>query len=102
MAAPTCRTRAEYGADTVKTHETPLLYNLDVDPSEQFDLAADRPEIVAELKAVADEHVKTVVRGADQLSAGRAGRGGAGRQGGTGGQGAAGGQGGARQGGGGQ
>jgi arylsulfatase A-like enzyme len=58
------------------------LYNLDVDPSEQFDLASERPELVAELKAFADEHAKTTERGADQLSAGRGGRG-SGRQGGA-------------------
>ena len=57
------------------------LYNLDVDPSEQFNLAAERSDVVAELTRLAQEHVKSVVPGEDQLSPGRGGRG---RQGGRG------------------
>ena len=68
------------------------LYNLDIDPSEQFDFAEARPEVVAELKAIAEEQARTVAPGADQLSAGRGGRGGAGRQGSGARQGGAGGQ----------
>jgi arylsulfatase A-like enzyme len=85
------------GATTVPAPPAMQLYNLDVDPSEQFDLAEERPELVAELKAVAEEQVRTVAPGADQLSAGRGGRGGAGRQGGGARQGGAGGQGGTGQ-----
>jgi arylsulfatase A len=68
-------------AGQAATPPVPQLYNLDEDPSEQFDLAADRPEIVAELTRIADEHRKAVVPGTDQLSAGR-GAGAGGRQGG--------------------
>jgi arylsulfatase A len=57
------------------------LYNLDVDPSEQFNLAAERSDVVAELTRLAQGHVKNVVPGEDQLSPGRGGRG---RQGGQG------------------
>jgi arylsulfatase A len=45
----------------------PLLYNLDQDPSEKFDLAAKHPEVVAELRRIADEHEKTVVPVKDQI-----------------------------------
>ena len=49
-------TRAEYGADTVKAHEPPLLYNVDVDPGEKFEIGAKHPEVVAEIQRLAAEH----------------------------------------------
>jgi arylsulfatase A len=56
------------------------LYNLDTDPSEQFDLATDQPKMVVELTRLAEAHVKSVVSGPNQLGrgtgAGRQGRGG--------------------------
>ncbi|MBD3631147.1 MAG: sulfatase [Cyclobacterium sp.] len=36
--------------------ETPLLYNVNVDPGERFDIAADHPEIIAEIRAVVEAH----------------------------------------------
>jgi arylsulfatase A len=47
---------------------TPQLYNLDEDPSEKFDLAAKRPDVLAELRALADEHAKTVVTVKNQIA----------------------------------
>ena len=47
---------------------TPQLYNLDQDPSEKFDLAAKRPEIVGELRKLADEHTKTVAAVKNQIA----------------------------------
>jgi len=47
--------------------DTPLLYNLDQDPSEKFDLAAKHPEVLADLRRIADEHEKTVVPVKDQI-----------------------------------
>ena len=46
----------------------PQLYNLDEDPSEKFDLAATRPDVVAELRALADQHAKTVVTVKNQIA----------------------------------
>jgi arylsulfatase A len=69
------------GAATAAPTPQVALYNLDVDPSEQFDLAAERPEIVAELTRIADEHRNTVVPGPDQLRVGLGRFGGSGRQG---------------------
>lgn len=37
-------------------HDPPLLYHLDHDPSEQFDRAADHPEVVADLISEAEKH----------------------------------------------
>ena len=53
-------TRAEYGADTVKTHDTPLLYNLDVDPGEKYDIGQQHPEEIAELQKMLAEHRNAV------------------------------------------
>jgi arylsulfatase A-like enzyme len=47
------------------------LYNLDEDPSEKFDLARNRPEIVAELMTLIEQHRKTVVPGENQIPLGR-------------------------------
>jgi len=46
----------------------PQLYNLDEDPSEKFDLAAKHGDVVAELRALADEHMKTVVPVKNQIA----------------------------------
>jgi arylsulfatase A len=46
----------------------PQLYNLDVDPSERFDIAAASPGIIAELRAIAAAHEKTVVPVKDQIA----------------------------------
>jgi arylsulfatase A-like enzyme len=46
----------------------PQLYNLDEDPSERFDLAAKRPEVVNELRRLSDEHRKTVTPVKNQIN----------------------------------
>jgi len=47
---------------------SPQLYNLDEDPSEKFDLAAKRPDVLTDLRALADEHAKTVVPVENQIA----------------------------------
>jgi arylsulfatase A-like enzyme len=54
-------------ADAISS-ATPQLYNLDQDPSEKYDLAAKRPEIVTELRKLADDHAKTVVAVKNQIA----------------------------------
>jgi arylsulfatase A-like enzyme len=46
----------------------PLLYNLDEDPSEKFDLAPAKPDVVAELRRIGEEHKATVVPVKDQIN----------------------------------
>jgi arylsulfatase A-like enzyme len=46
----------------------PQLYNLEEDPSERFDLAASRPDIVDQLRRLADDHRKTVAPVANQIA----------------------------------
>jgi arylsulfatase A len=62
-------TQPSYGDKTTTHHDPPLLYNLEHDPSEKHDLAADRPDIVEEIKQERAEHIATLVKGKDQLAA---------------------------------
>jgi len=55
------------GNNKLTEHDPPVLYNLEVDPSEQWDVAEEHPEIIAEIKAVAAAHGKTVVAVPSQL-----------------------------------
>lgn len=50
-------TRGAYsrGGDRV-VHDPPRLYHLGIDPGEQFDVAAEHPDVVADLEAAAQAH----------------------------------------------
>jgi arylsulfatase A-like enzyme len=54
---------------------SPQLYNLDQDPSEKFDVAEKHPELMIELRKLADEHQKTVVAVKNQIATRTQGRG---------------------------
>ena len=49
-----------YIGEQAVVREPPLLYNLDIDPSERFDRAAEYPEIVNDLRQKVNEHLATV------------------------------------------
>ncbi len=53
-------TQAEYGGGAPVMHPTPELYNLDVDPSEKYNIAAQHPEVIAEMRRLAEEHKKGI------------------------------------------
>ena len=55
------------GNNKLNEHDPPVLYNLEVDPSEKWDVAAEHPEVIAEIKAAAEAHRKTVVAVPSQL-----------------------------------
>ena len=46
-------TQAAYGDPKPVTHDPPLLHDLGVDPGERFDVAAEHPDVVARLVALA-------------------------------------------------
>ena len=50
-------------------HDPPLLYNLDHDPSEKYDVAGQHPEVLAEIQAAVAEHRTSMVARPDQLAA---------------------------------
>jgi len=62
-------TQGEYGQfGEREVHETPLLYNLSHDPSEQYNVAEDHPEVIAEIEAMVREHRDNLTIGEDQLA----------------------------------
>jgi arylsulfatase A-like enzyme len=62
-------TQGSYGQFGQKeVHDTPILYNLNVDPSENFDISANHPEIIEEINTMVKEHQSKLVKGKDQLA----------------------------------
>jgi arylsulfatase A-like enzyme len=58
-----------YGMFEKKTElDTPQLYNVSVDPSENFDVADQHPEVLEEIAQVVQEHKSNLVAGPDQLA----------------------------------
>ena len=61
-------TQGEYGLYGEKEiHDPPLLYNLNHDPSERFNISRKHPEILKSIEKLVDEHKKNMVVGDDQL-----------------------------------
>jgi len=54
--------------ETVYYKDDPLLFNVDVDPGEHFNIAAENPGIVKELTEVAEQHKQDLIPGEDQLA----------------------------------
>jgi uncharacterized sulfatase len=59
---------ADSGGSSGGLSAPPQLYNLDQDPSEKYDLADKHPELIAELRRLADAHAKTVVPVENQIA----------------------------------
>jgi arylsulfatase A-like enzyme len=53
--------------NTPTVHELPLLYNVNIDPSEKYNIAEKHPEVIAEIRNILDEHLSTVVPVENQL-----------------------------------
>lgn len=60
-------TKSAYGPDPAVPHEPPVLFDLDHDPSEQFDVGPQHPEVLAALRRLVEHHRATVVPGPSQL-----------------------------------
>ena len=61
-------TQGEYGQfGERQEHNPPLLYNLNHDPGEQFDIGAKHPETISKIYALVAAHKSKLVLGADQL-----------------------------------
>jgi len=60
-------TKSEYGGEPEVTHATPELYNLDIDPSEKWNIAAKHPEVIAEIRRLAEAHRKAIPPVENQL-----------------------------------
>ncbi len=44
----------------IAEHDPPVLYHLGRDPSEQFDISAEHPEVIAEIRQLVETHQATV------------------------------------------
>lgn len=60
-------TEAGYEAKTKEFHNPPLLFDVEQDPSERFNIAAQHPEILETIQSVISNHRATMVKGPDML-----------------------------------
>lgn len=62
-------TEGEYGMlGEREEHDPPLLYNLDEDPSEKYDIAKEHPEIIEQISNLVKNHKANLIVGKDQLA----------------------------------
>ena len=62
-------TQPAYGRDRKETkHDTPLLFNLEHDPSEKYDISSDHPDIIADIRKEIEIHVAHLIKGKDMLA----------------------------------
>jgi arylsulfatase A-like enzyme len=62
------RTKSGYLRDPIVDHDPPLLYNLEVDPAEKYNVAADHPDVIADIEAMVEAHRATVKPVKDMLA----------------------------------
>ena len=60
-------TQGAYGGQKPITHETPELYNLDLDPSEKYNVAAANPEVVKQLTELGQQFDASIPKPESQL-----------------------------------
>jgi arylsulfatase A len=61
-------TQSGYGEDAPVAHDPPLLYQLEEDPGERFDVAARHPDVLDQIKRRVEAHKATVEPVPDQLA----------------------------------
>jgi len=57
------KTQSGYGQRTPELHDPPLLFHLEHDPSEQFDVAKDHPDVIATIVEQVERHRKELTPG---------------------------------------
>jgi arylsulfatase A-like enzyme len=60
-------TQGEYSGPEKTVHETPLLFNLEIDPSEKVNIAEKHPEILLEMQKELEKHRSTLKAVENQL-----------------------------------
>lgn len=53
-------TKADYKGGKVEKHDPPLLFDVEGDPSEKYDVAAKHPDVIEDLKKEIEKHKATV------------------------------------------
>ena len=61
-------TQSEYGGEPAVRHDPPLLYHLEHDPSEKYDIADRHPDVIEAIRKAVEEHLLTVEPVEDQLA----------------------------------
>lgn len=61
-------TQSAYGNDRPVKHDPPVLYHLERDPSEKYDVAKDHPEVIADILREVERHRATLTPVEDQLA----------------------------------
>ncbi len=61
------KTQKGFGEENFIEHDPPLLYNLDVDPAEQYNIASDHPEVIEQIKAIKQSHAASIKLVENQL-----------------------------------
>lgn len=61
-------TQSGYRGDKPVKHNPPVLYNLEHDPSEKYDVAKDHPDVIADIMKEVEKHRANLKPGEDQLA----------------------------------
>jgi arylsulfatase A-like enzyme len=62
-------TQPAYGPEPAAPHDPPLLFDLENDPGENFNVAAEHAAVIAQIKAAVEQHRATVKEVPNQLEA---------------------------------
>jgi arylsulfatase A len=54
-------TRSGYSKEPLEKHNPPMLFQLENDPGEKFDVAAEHPDVIADIQREVEKHQKTIV-----------------------------------------
>jgi arylsulfatase A-like enzyme len=60
-------TQTGYGQPQPEQHDPPLLFNLDVDPSERFNVAEKHPQVLSEIQSLVEKHRGAIKPAASQV-----------------------------------
>lgn len=61
------KTQKGFGGPEATVHNPPLLYNLEVDPDEKYNIADKHPEVIEEINQILEEHKTTIKPVENQL-----------------------------------
>jgi arylsulfatase A-like enzyme len=61
-------TQSAYGSDKPVRHDPPVLYHLEHDPSEKYDVTKDHPDVIADILQEVEKHRATLTPAEDQLA----------------------------------
>src|SRR5690606_8201876 len=62
-------TRPSYSPDPAVTHKVPLLFNINEDPSEKYDVSGEHPQIVEAIMREREKHMASLVPVPSQMDA---------------------------------